>query len=107
MNYPVNLPTVKFMARQVFSPVVELDTGMLDIVKLFEQPDCFYNDQNYIDGVLVHCFEGFSKHLLSKIWSVFHNTHLSRTLYTDDRAAKNPVAFQLINKDLFAFYNLA
>ena len=62
MRYPMNqLPSVKFMAKQVYSPLVHLDTGALDISKLFAVEDSDYSDQNYINGCLVNCFEGFCK----------------------------------------------
>ena len=44
MIYPLNLPIVTFTARQVFSPVVKLETGVLDLARLFELSDHTYND---------------------------------------------------------------
>ena len=73
MSYPLNLPSVKFQANQVFHPFVELESGILDLVPLFMQSDRSHNDQNYVDGLLVRCYEGFATHLLSRIWSIFHD----------------------------------
>ena len=82
MRYPMNqLPSVKFMAKQVYSPLVHLDTGALDISKLFAVEDSDYSDQNYINGCLVNCFEGFCKQLLSKIWCIFHDPTLVKRFY--------------------------
>ena len=108
ISYPLNLPTVKFQAKQVFHPAVELESGMLDLVPFFEQPDRSHCDENYIDGVLVRCYEGFLTHLLSKIWSIFYDSHTAKKLYYSGRveAAANPRALEL-SSDLFAFFRMA
>ena len=65
---------------------------MLDIAKLFEQPDPTYSDQNYLEGKLIHCFDGFTKHLLSRIHGIFHDPLLVKSLYEVDlETLANPV----------------
>ena len=78
---------------------------MMDLVPFFEQPDCSHNDENYIDGMLVRCYEGFLTHLLSKIWSIFFDSHTAKILYRAEAAA-NPKALEL-SGDLFAFFRVA
>ena len=95
MQFPLNLPSVKFQARQVFSPLVHLDSGMLDVGSLFELPDRAHSDQNYLDGRLVQCFDGFCKHLLSKIWVIFHDPLFPKTFYMRCSEVANPLAVQL------------
>ena len=74
LKYPLNLPLVTFTQKQVYHPLVELQSGRLDLARLFEHPDSSYCDENYICGRLVHCYDGFAKELLSKIWNIFNNT---------------------------------
>lgn len=86
---------------------MEFESGALDVEALFKQADRSYNDQNYIDGLLVHCFEGFTKLLLGKIWSLFNDTHLAKTLYQQsDRRPSNAAAAQVC-ADLFSFHKMA
>ena len=80
LKYPLNLPQVTFTQKQVYHPLVELPSGRLDLARLFEHPDSSYCDENYISGQLVHCYDGFAKELLSKIWNIFNNTLLVQSL---------------------------
>ena len=86
---------------------MHLETGALDLAKLFELPDQSYNDQNYIDGKLVNCFEGFCKQLLSKIWNVFHEPLFVKRLYdTPAESLANPLAVQIYQQDFVIFLSL-
>ena len=86
---------------------MEFESGILDLQVLFEQSDHAYNDQNYINGILIRCFEGFSKFLMNKIWNVFNDTHLAKSLYNSSTlTAKNEQAAEIC-QDLFSFHQVA
>lgn len=117
-SFPLNLPSVRFTTpRQVFSPLVHFETGDFDYARLFDQADHTFCDANYINGKLVHCFDGFSKHLLKKVWDVFHDPLIFRALtsqqFGEDNThgssrcdLPNPLALEAHQKDLTLYFGL-
>ena len=101
----MNLPSVRFTPRQVFSPAVQYETGVFEFARLFSQNDETYCDECYLNGELVHCFDGFGKLLLHKIWSIFHDPLIAKLYLNDPQTAPNPQAVELYNnKDLGQYF---
>ena len=54
----------------------------------------------------MHCFDGFAKQILSKIWNVFHDPLFIKSFYGEARPPVNPMAVEIHKRDLTLYFSM-